>query len=176
LGLVVSLLVILVVGGVLFLGARVVERNPTSPATGDSQPIWKTAIEKVEKELAAGNVTAALQEWRDAYRAATKAGGSEAFIEAGDAYRRIGEIAGKSESFGPQAREIYLIALSRARREECVECLLRIAEAFAALGDREQLRLSLRLAELFARQDPEAEADVRAFTMHSADQVVGAGP
>jgi hypothetical protein len=119
-----------------------------------------------------GNVTAAIQGWQAAYRSAVKAGGWEGFIEVGDAYRRIGEVAGQSESFDPKAREIYLLALSQGRRLECVECLLPIAEAFAALGDREHVELSVRLAELLAAQDPEAEADVRAFTMRFADQLL----
>jgi hypothetical protein len=174
--LVVSLLVILVLGGVLFLGARVAEQDPTSPGTGESQPSWKPAVEKVEKEVAAGSVTAAIREWRDAYRAAMRAGEWEAFVEVGDAYRRIGEVAGKREPFDDRAGEIYLLALSQARRQECVQCLLRIAEAFAALGDREHLKLSVRLADIFAGQDPETEADVRAFAMRYADQLGRTGP
>ncbi len=174
-GLVVSLLVSLVVGGVLVLGAAL-EQDPTGPVTGESQAFWKTAIDKTDEVLATGNVTAALQEWRTAYRSAMKAGGWEAFIEVGDAYRRIGVVARQSESFDPKAREIYMIALSQARRLECVECLLRVAEAFAALGDREHLMLSVRLADLLATQDPEAEADVRAFTIRYADQLLSTGP
>jgi hypothetical protein len=143
---------------------------------GGSQAFWKTAIRKTDEVLATGNVTAALDEWRGAYRSAMKAGDWEAFVEVGDAYRRIGEVAGKSESFAPKAREIYMIALSQARRQECVECLLRIAEAFAALGDGEHLMLSIRLADHLAGRDPEAEADVRAFTMRYADELGRTGP
>jgi hypothetical protein len=157
------------------LGASL-EQVPTGPVIGGSQASWKTAIAKTDEVLAMGNVTAALQEWREAYRAAMKAGGWEAFIGVGDAYRRIGEVARKSESFDPKAREIYMIALSQARRQECVECLLRVAEAFAALGDGEHLMLSIRLADRLAAQDPEAEADVRAFTMRYADQLLRTGP
>ncbi len=174
-GLVVSLLVSLVVGAVLLLGAGL-EQDPIGPVIGGSQAFWKTAIGKTDEALSTGNVTAALQEWRDAYRSAMKAGGWEAFIEVGDAYRRIGEVARQSESFNPKAREIYMIALSQARRLECVECLLRVAEAFAALGDGEHLMLSTRLADRLAAQDPEAEADVRAFTMRYADQLLNTGP
>ena len=171
-GLVASLVVSLVVGGVLLLSPRVVEQDPTSPVIGESRAFWKIAIDKVEEALATGNVTAALQEWRGAYRSAVKAGGWEVFIEVGDSYRRIGEVAGKSEPFDAKAREIYLLALSQARRQECVQCLLRIAEAFAALGDTEYVELSVRLADLLAMQDPEAEADVRASTMRFADQLL----
>jgi hypothetical protein len=162
----------LVVGGVLLLSPRVVEQDPTGPVIGESRAFWKTAIDKVEEALATGNVTTALQEWRGAYRSAVKAGAWEVFIEVGDAHRRIGEVAGQSKSFDPKTREIYLLALSQARRQECVECLLRLAEAFAAMGDREHVELSVRLAELLAAQDPEAEADVRAFTMRFADQLL----
>lgn len=165
------LVVSLVAVGVLLVSASVLGRPPTWPEVRDTQAFWKIAIQKTDDALATGDVNAAVREWADAYRAAMRAGGWEPFIEVGDAYRRIGEVAGQSKSFDAKTRELYLLALSQARRRECVECLLRTAEAFAALGDREHVELSVRLADLLAAQDPEAEADVRAFTMRFADQL-----
>jgi len=170
--LLVSLVVSLFVVAALWMSPPIVGQDPTTPARSGSQPFWKLAIQRIDDALATGNVKAAVRELDAAYRAVMKAGGWEAFIEVGDAYRRIGEVAATGEPFDAKAREIYLLALSQARRQECVQCLLRIAEAFAALGDREHIELSVRLADLLAAQDPEAEADVRAFTMRFADQLL----
>lgn len=148
----------------LVLGRLFVGEAPMRLARREPPASWTIAVQAVDAALGTGNVSAATQAWADAYRAAMRAGRWEALVEVGDAYRRIGEVAGKSESFDAKAGEIYLLALSQARRQECVECLLRVAEAFAALGDREHVELSVRLAELLAAQDAEAQDDVRMFT------------
>lgn len=169
---VVSLVVSLFVLAALWTSPLIVGHEPTTPAIRESQMFWKIAIQKVDDALTAGDINAAVRAWDDAYPAVLGAGTWEALVGVGDAYRRIGEVARKPESFDAKAREIYLLALSQARRQGCVECLLRIAEAFAALGDREHVELSVRLADLLAAQDPETEADVRAFTMRFTDQLL----
>ncbi len=166
----VLLVVSLGVVGALVVSASVVGQDPTSLGIRESQAFWKIAIQKIDDALATGNVKAAVQEWQAAYRAVMRAEEWEGLLEVGDAYRRIGEVAGRGVPFEAKAREIYRIALSSARRQECVDCLLRVAEAFAGLGDRERVEESFHLANLLAARDPEAEADVRAFASRFSDQ------
>jgi hypothetical protein len=106
---------------------------------------------------------AALRSWRAAYRRAEARGGADELIDAGDVYRRLGEASGTPAAFDDKARRIYALALARARREESVHAVLRVAEAFAALGDRPAVERALAIARSLAASDPEARADVRAF-------------
>jgi hypothetical protein len=106
---------------------------------------------------------AALRSWREAYRRLEARGGADELVEAGDLYRQLGEASGAPAAFDDKAREIYALALARARRDESVHGILRVAEAFAALGDRSSLERALAIARSLAASDPEAKADVRAF-------------
>lgn len=105
----------------------------------------------------------------DASRAADADGRWEAFLEVGDAARRIGAVAGSPETFDAKAREIYRSALARARQQESLDGVLRVAEALALLGDREGLKDSLRIAKVLAGGDPEAQADVRTVAAQFTD-------
>jgi hypothetical protein len=125
----------------------------------------------MDRALASGDAPAALEAWGDALHAAMSAGRWEALVEVGDAYQRIGAVGGNGHPLVGRSRQAYLLALSLARRQDCLHCVLRVAEAFAALGDREHLEQSLRIAGLLAAQDPEAEADVRALAMRFAPQL-----
>ena len=135
---------------------------------------WSVHARRVEKSLAEHDVTAATRAWRDAYRAAVKSLSWEGLVEVGDAYVRIGEMAGDQKAKG-KAREIYLTALSRARREDSFDGVLEIAEAFAALGDRQLVRQALEIADLMAAQDPEAEADLEALRQRVTEPPPGPG-
>jgi hypothetical protein len=59
------------------------------------------------------------------------------------------------------AREIYLAAFARARREGSVDGMITVAEAFARLEDREMVRKTLAAAKM-AAAEPEMRADVHA--------------
>jgi hypothetical protein len=59
------------------------------------------------------------------------------------------------------ARESYLAAFARARREGSVDGMITVAEAFARLEDWEMVRKTLGAADM-AAAEPEARADVRA--------------
>jgi hypothetical protein len=106
--------------------------------------------------------------WDDTYRAALATGRWDRLVDAGNAYRRLGEVVGPAATFDAKAREAYLAAFARARQERSLEGVLGVAEALAALGDRESVERCLRIAELLAAQDPDAQADVRAFTVRVA--------
>ncbi len=124
---------------------------------------WAASLRRVEDALAQKNVSAAELAWHDAHGAALRSRRWEGMLDVGDAYLRLGEVAKGREAAEATARTLYLSALFRARQEESLDGVLRTAEAFAALGDREVVDQCIRIAELLAAQDPEGQADVRAF-------------
>jgi hypothetical protein len=160
-----SWLLLAAVVGLLAVGEASTKRISTNPLA-TSAP----SIQSVEEAVMHRNVTAALREWEDAYRAAVARGRWEQLVEAADAYREIGEAVGSRERFDAKAREIYLAALFRARQQDSLDGVLRVAEAFAALGDRDEVERCLRIAERLAAQDAEAKADVQAVAARISAQ------
>lgn len=124
---------------------------------------WRTHLARVDDALAKHDLRGATHACEDAYRAALGSRRWDALVDVGDAYLRIGEAAGSRGGWEAKARESYRNAFLRARQQGSVEGVLRAAEAFADLGDREVAEQALRIAESLAAQDPEALADVRSF-------------
>lgn len=132
-----------------------VERRPNDTP-------WAGPIQKVNDALAQEKVSAAEQAWLDAFAAALKSGRWEAMVDAGDAYLRLGAPAGiPRASAEAKAQRIYLAALFRARQQSSLDGVLRTAEALAALGDREGVEQSVRIAEALAAQGRDAQATNR---------------
>ena len=131
---------------------------------------WTIHIRKAEEALAKKNVSAAEQSWHEAYVAALGSQRWESMVAVGGAARRIGEVAGTREASAARARQIYLVALYRARQQRSVEGVLGTAEAFDALGDREVVNECIRIAESLAGQSDDANTRerVRAFRERSA--------
>lgn len=136
--------------------------SPDGPADGP----WTIHIRHLDRALAERNVSAAARAWHDAYLEAL---GSrqrwDGMVEVGDAYLRVGEAAKGRKAAEPTARRLYLAALYRARRLGSVHGVLRTAEAFGALGDREVVEQCLHIAGQLAVQtrDPQARERVEAF-------------
>lgn len=121
---------------------------------------WTAPIDRAETALAKGDTDAALAAWQEAYTEALRSRGWPRMIEIGDLSLRIGEASGAQAAAVARARQSYLIALFRARREGALDGLVRAAEAFAALGDREVVEHALDLAEPLARHSaPNAYRD-----------------
>jgi hypothetical protein len=97
---------------------------------------WRAHLDVVDKELERGHVDAAVRVWHDAYGAALESRSWESMIAVGDAFMAIGRASGSVRGARINAREAYLTALIRARRERSVDGALRSAEAFRALGDQ----------------------------------------
>jgi hypothetical protein len=112
----------------------------------------------------AGGFAASKRAVDAAYGAAIRSRRWERLTEVGDAYVRLGDRAGARLATAPQARRAYLDALLLARRDGSPEGVLRVAEAFDALGDRAVVEQCLRIAEGLAAQsrDEMARARVRA--------------
>jgi hypothetical protein len=58
----------------------------------------------------------------------------------------VGQATGAERFYDARARQAYLVALFRARHERSVEGVLRVADAFGALGDVEVVKRCQRVA------------------------------
>jgi hypothetical protein len=113
-------------------------------------PVWKTHVVAVDRALAQHDVSAAVRAWHDAYGAALASRGWEGMIAVGDAFLRIGAEAGTPGGSRSNARQAYLNAFIRARRDGSADGLRRTAEAFATLGDHAVATQCLRVASELA--------------------------
>jgi hypothetical protein len=111
---------------------------------------WVARLEAVDGALARHDVSAAVRARQEAYTAALGSGRWEGMVAVGDATLRIGDASATRKAAEAQARQAYLTALFRARDQHSVEGVLRTAEAFAALGDRDVVAQSLSMARTLA--------------------------
>jgi hypothetical protein len=123
--------------------------------------LWRAHLGVVEKELAQGHVDVAVRAWQDAYGAALASRSWESMIAVGDAFMVIGRASGTPRGARMNAREAYLIALIRARRDRSVDGAIRSAEAFRDLDDRAAVEQCLHIAAQLAAEDKQAQQRVR---------------
>jgi hypothetical protein len=150
-----------VLGGLgLALASALISRAVSAPRAlelpavrGGAAP-WAAHLATVDTALAVGDVPAALSAWHEAYGAALGSRRWEGFADAGDAYLRIGHASSAPASAVPRARDLYLSALFRARDAGSLDGVLRIAAAFAALGDHDVAAQALRMARRLAGPHP----------------------
>ena len=126
---------------------------------------WSPSIRMLDEALDQKNVSAAERAWHRSYSAALGSRTWEGMIAVGDAALRIGEAAGLRGPSQAKARGLYLSALFRARSQGSVEGVLRTAEAFDALGDREVVSQCLTVDEGLIAQRRGAESPERAAAM-----------
>src|SRR2546426_7270465 len=122
--------------------------------------LWRAYLDLVAKELEHGHVDVAVRVWQDAYGAALASGSWESMIAVGDAFVAIGRASGTPGGARMNAREAYLTALIRARRDRSVDGALRSAEAFRALDDRAVGEQCLHIAGQLAAGDEQAQQRV----------------
>lgn len=134
-------------------------------AAAEAQIAWKTQLDRVDEAVGRNDVAQAVLLWREAYAAALRSRHWAGLVSVGDAYRRLGELGGFRKASEAKARETYLAALFRARQDGSLDGVLRVAEAFADLGDGDVVERCLRVARTLAGQAHDARADdrVRAF-------------
>ena len=109
---------------------------------------WRGHLRAVDRALGQSDVDGARRAWENAHLAAVESHSWEGLILTGHACLRIGRASGARQAAEPTARRAYFAALYRACRESSFEGILRAAEAFADLGDREVVEECLGLAEL----------------------------
>jgi hypothetical protein len=151
---------------------RLEDRVPAGRSAYET--LWKAHLRVVEQAVAERNVSAAVRAWHDAYGAALASRSWEGMLAVGDAFLSIGEAAGTPNGARPNARQAYLTALIRARRDRSVDGMLRTAQAFASLGDREVVEQCIRVAEQLAAGDERASQRVHAFGERWAEQLANA--
>lgn len=143
------------------LGAVLLDRHAVSRRT--NQPVaWSEHLRAVDAALARGDVRAATSAWREGYGAALTRGGAEGMLQVGHAARRIGVAEGRPDDQAPKARQAYLTALFRARQAGDVDTVLRVADAFAALGDRQVAHAALDVADRLAGSNADAGTRIKA--------------
>jgi hypothetical protein len=125
------------------------ERRVTSQAPS-AEP-WRQRLDAVDAAIARRDVTAAVSAWREAYSLAVATRRWEVMAEVGDTAVRMhgqpGFATAHPGGFRTEARHAYLSALFRARETGSTEGVLRVAEAFAALGDREMAEYARAMAK-----------------------------
>lgn len=117
---------------------------------------WSHGLQQAESASSRGDVAAATRAWRDAYGAARRSQGWTAPIAVADAHFALADDA--RTTVRPQARELYLEALFRARGQRSLDGVLRAAEGFDRLGDRQVVEQAVRIAREMARGNTETGA------------------
>ena len=146
--------------------------GPTVTLEPDSRSAGSLQV-SVEAALERGELLAALRTTEAAHRRAIRERRWESLIAVGDAYCRIADRTG---TMNLRAHDAYQAALQNARRAESLEGVLRATEAFAQLGDVNEVQLSLHIARDLAGSNAEALDDVRAVTGRLSDLLEEARP
>jgi hypothetical protein len=133
--------------GVLGTSAVAPPRPVQSSASAGVATPWTPHIAAVNSALAAGDLTAAAAASTEAYRAALANRRWEGLLEAADAHLRVADAAGARQAGVPRARQLYLAALFRARDARSLDGVVRTAQAFDRLGDREAAGHAMRVAQ-----------------------------
>ena len=115
---------------------------------------WAPHLVAAEEALARQDLRAAVRAWDEAHLAAVGSLRWDGLIEVGDVYVRIGQVRGPRDTARATARRAYFAALFRACQHDSIDGILRAAEAFAALGDRQIVEECMGLAELIADDAP----------------------
>ena len=134
---------------------------------------WQARLLRVEQAIAVNDVDGAALLWRDAHAAALRSRHWEGMVAVADTYRALGAQADFLAASLAKARQTYLRALLRARREGSLAGVLIVADRFAELGDREVVERCIRVARRVAAhsRDPYADEHLRAFADRLADGV-----
>ena len=119
----------------------------------------------IDAALATGDVATALRAWHAAYGATIGSRRWEGFADAGDAYLRIARASGSPAGGISRARDLYLSALFRASGAGSLDGVLRLASAFAELGDDEVVTNALRIARRLAGANSGTELRQRLDTL-----------
>lgn len=120
------------------------------PGSAPDTASWEQYIQVMDEALARGDFYAADLARQMAHLMALGSPRWDAMAAVGDAYVRFAGARGASPTLRPEAGRIYRSALLRAREQGSVEGVLRVSEAFAALGDREAAREGLAIATAMA--------------------------
>ena len=162
--------VAVVLGLGLFLSVVVVTeilgmRRVPAPLVTRAPAAWAASITAVDGALAEGDVGRALLLWHPAYVDVLYNRRWEGLIEVGEARLRIERAAGFPEIGESRARELYRMALFRAKQQGSLAGVRRAAAAFDALGDREVAAQAIRMAATLEK-NPQLDTVERGRVAH----------
>lgn len=140
------LLVIILMAMLMELVLSVVDAVPGTLDPAAEGP-WADYVRGVDDAIALKNVSAAEWAWRQAWTAAIASRRWDGLLAVGDSALRIGDVSSTPRTATARARQAYLAGLFRARQAGSVDGVVRAAEAFLALGDREVAHKALKMAE-----------------------------
>lgn len=110
-------------------------------------PDWAQHLRTMDEALARHDSAAAVRAHDDAHAAVLVAQSWDGMLAVGAATLRLAPHGSSPNGARADARRMYLWALVRARGAGSLAGVLRAGEAFAALGDRDMVALSARIAE-----------------------------
>ena len=132
---------------------------------------WTAHIETMDKALAANDAGESIRAWRRAYSAALSHPSWLGLFAVATVSLRVGTLPSLARSAAALARETYWIAFFRARQQWSLTGVLRTAEAFAMLGDRDAAERCVRVAQaLESSAGDAAEIDRVRVLAHRSDQ------
>ena len=132
--------------------------RPAASAEGLTPPPWRISLENMDRALGVRDVRAAETAWRNAYGDAIRSRRWDALLAVGDGSLRIGDHVGFKQPFQSRARGAWLSALVHARERRSVHGVLRVADAFEALGDAGVVAQVLTIAADLAALDASGDA------------------
>jgi hypothetical protein len=136
----------------------VVPRAAAEAVGADTRPAWQMALDTMDRALAAGDITGAEMAWRNAYGFAIRSRQWEALLAAGDGSLRIADHVLVKLPYRARAADAWRAALFRARAQRSLDGVLRVADAFARLGEAEGVTQALQIADGLAATDSSGEA------------------
>lgn len=138
---------------------------------------WAVHLRRLEEALARGHAGGMLREWQAACGAALATQQWEPMVAVGEAALRLGRATGFTLTFLGKTRHAYYVALFRAHRQGSPEGVLRVAEAFAAIDDRDAVGQCAIILERLAQRGGDAEAPgrLRALARDLAERLLAAG-
>ena len=122
---------------------------------------WAAHLDEVELGLATGDRARALRAWSNAWIAAQASQRWQPLLDVGHAAIRIGAATDSAAIGRANARRAYRAALIRAHAQHSVDGVLRAAESFAALGDRDVTEGALHTARKLAARAPDLNLRAR---------------
>ena len=139
----------------------VVPSSAAETVGADTRPAWQTALETMDRALAAGDISGAEMAWRNAYGHALRSRQWPALLAAGDGALRIGDRVLVKRPYRARAADAWRTALFLARAQQSVDGVLQVAEDFARLGDTEGVVQVLHIADSLAATDASGQAQRR---------------
>jgi hypothetical protein len=149
-----------------------IERAAAAMREAGSAAPWSGHLQNLDQALGRCDFDGARRAWENAHLAAVESMSWEGLIATGHACLRIGSAQGARSTAEATARRAYFAALYRACRENSFDGILRAAEAFDDLGDREVVEECLGLAEL----QVDGETSRRRLSALAHDLRGGSGP